>query len=111
VPGKSWNTIRRLYGPLEPYFDKTWRPGEIELMLGQLPVFQASKARLIQRRSGTLNLMRELRPDARASPGLTYLLLTCAAQTYICRRGRSAEHANRAASSQRRLAPWLRAQT
>jgi hypothetical protein len=23
--------ILRLYGPLEPWFDKTWRPGEIEL--------------------------------------------------------------------------------
>ncbi|HSP57873.1 MAG TPA: DUF1254 domain-containing protein [Halomonas sp.] len=32
VPGKSWNTILRLYGPLEPWFDKTWRPGEIELV-------------------------------------------------------------------------------
>ena len=31
VPGKGWNTILRLYGPLEPWFDKTWRPGEIEL--------------------------------------------------------------------------------
>ncbi|TKT71660.1 DUF1254 domain-containing protein [Afipia massiliensis] len=30
VPGKSWFTIFRLYGPLEPWFDKTWRPGEIE---------------------------------------------------------------------------------
>jgi hypothetical protein len=30
VPGKSWNTILRLYSPLEPWFDKTWRPGEIE---------------------------------------------------------------------------------
>ena len=28
--GKGWNTILRLYGPLEPWFDKTWRPGEIE---------------------------------------------------------------------------------
>ncbi|AVA26499.1 MULTISPECIES: DUF1254 domain-containing protein [unclassified Rhizobium] len=28
--GKGWNIILRLYGPLEPYFDKTWRPGEIE---------------------------------------------------------------------------------
>ena len=27
VPGKGWNTILRLYGPLEPWFDKTWRPG------------------------------------------------------------------------------------
>jgi hypothetical protein len=31
VPGKGWNTILRLYGPLEPWFDKTWRPGEREL--------------------------------------------------------------------------------
>lgn len=28
VPGKGWNMILRLYGPLEPWFDKTWRPGE-----------------------------------------------------------------------------------
>jgi hypothetical protein len=32
VSGKSWNTILRLYGPLEPWFDNTWRPGEIEEM-------------------------------------------------------------------------------
>ena len=31
VPGQGWNTILRLYGPLEPWFNKTWRPGEIEL--------------------------------------------------------------------------------
>jgi hypothetical protein len=31
IPVKGWNTILRLYGPLEPWFDKTWRPGEIEL--------------------------------------------------------------------------------
>ena len=30
IPGKGWNTILRLYGALEPWFDKTWRPGEIE---------------------------------------------------------------------------------
>ena len=29
VPGKGWNTILRLYGPLESWFAKTWRPGEI----------------------------------------------------------------------------------
>jgi hypothetical protein len=27
VPGKGWFTIFRLYDPLEPWFDKTWRPG------------------------------------------------------------------------------------
>jgi hypothetical protein len=29
VPGKGWFTILRLYGPLEPWFDKSWQPGEI----------------------------------------------------------------------------------
>ena len=32
LPGKGWFMILRLYGPLEPWFDKTWRPGEIELV-------------------------------------------------------------------------------
>ncbi len=31
IPGKGWFMILRLYGPLEPWFDKSWRPGEIEL--------------------------------------------------------------------------------
>ncbi|WP_321372869.1 DUF1254 domain-containing protein [uncultured Draconibacterium sp.] len=29
VPGKGFWLILRLYGPLEPWFDKTWRPGKI----------------------------------------------------------------------------------
>ena len=32
VPGKGWNTLFRLYGPLEPWFDKTWKPGDFELV-------------------------------------------------------------------------------
>ena len=32
TPGTGWFTILRLYGALEPWFDKTWRPGEIELV-------------------------------------------------------------------------------
>jgi len=32
VPGKGWYPILRLYGPLDPWFDKTWRPDEIELV-------------------------------------------------------------------------------
>jgi hypothetical protein len=32
IPGKGWFTILRLYGPLKPWFDKTWRPGDIEPM-------------------------------------------------------------------------------
>lgn len=31
VPGKGWFTCLRLYGPLEPWFDQTWQPGDIEL--------------------------------------------------------------------------------
>ena len=29
TPGKSWFTILRLYGPLEPWFKKQWRPDNI----------------------------------------------------------------------------------
>ena len=32
VPSKGWFTCLRLYGPLEPWFDKSWRPGDIELV-------------------------------------------------------------------------------
>ena len=32
VPAKGWYVIFRLYGPLEPWFDKTWKPGEFELV-------------------------------------------------------------------------------
>lgn len=32
MSGKSFSTILRLYGPLEPWFDKTWRPGDLELI-------------------------------------------------------------------------------
>jgi hypothetical protein len=32
TPGKGWNTLMRLYGPLEPWFDKTWKPGDFELV-------------------------------------------------------------------------------
>jgi len=30
IPGKGWNMILRLYYPLESWFDKSWRPGEVE---------------------------------------------------------------------------------
>ena len=32
MPGKGWFTILRLYSPEESFFDKTWRPSEIELV-------------------------------------------------------------------------------
>jgi len=32
VPGKAWNTIIRLYGPLEAFYDQTWKPDDPELV-------------------------------------------------------------------------------
>lgn len=32
IPGKGWNMLFRLYGPLEPWFDRTWKLSEIELL-------------------------------------------------------------------------------
>ena len=29
IPGKGWFTLLRLYGPLEPWFNQTWRPDDI----------------------------------------------------------------------------------
>ena len=32
VPGRGWFVLLRLYSPLQPWFDKTWKPGEFELI-------------------------------------------------------------------------------
>jgi hypothetical protein len=32
VPGKGWSVLLRLYGPGQSWFDKTWKPGEFELV-------------------------------------------------------------------------------
>jgi hypothetical protein len=32
IENKGWFAILRIYGPLEPWFDKTWKPGEFELI-------------------------------------------------------------------------------
>lgn len=32
IPGKSFIVILRVYGPLKPWIDKTWRPGEVTLI-------------------------------------------------------------------------------
>jgi hypothetical protein len=31
MPGKGYNVLLRLYGPLEPWFDQSWRPGDLKL--------------------------------------------------------------------------------
>jgi hypothetical protein len=30
MSGKGWNSLLRLYAPLKPWFDKTWKPGDFE---------------------------------------------------------------------------------
>ena len=32
LPGKSWSALLRLYAPLEGWFDKSWKPGDFELV-------------------------------------------------------------------------------
>jgi hypothetical protein len=32
MPSKSWNSLLRLYAPLQPWFDKSWKPGDFELV-------------------------------------------------------------------------------
>jgi hypothetical protein len=32
IPGKGWNVLLRLYGPLQPWYEKTWRPGEMSVL-------------------------------------------------------------------------------
>ena len=32
MPGKGYNVLLRLYGPLEPWFDRSWKPGDFELL-------------------------------------------------------------------------------
>jgi hypothetical protein len=32
MPGKGWNVILRLYGPLVPWFNQSWKPGDFELV-------------------------------------------------------------------------------
>lgn len=30
MPEKGYSVLLRLYGPLEPWFDKSWKPGDFE---------------------------------------------------------------------------------
>jgi hypothetical protein len=32
MPGKGWNSLLRLYAPMEPWFERTWKPGDFELV-------------------------------------------------------------------------------
>lgn len=38
IPGKTWYLILRLYGPMESWFNKRWRPGEIESFYTEDPL-------------------------------------------------------------------------
>ncbi len=58
VPGTGWNTILRLYGPLEPWFNKTWRPGDIE------PVSADYTESLIEKIDGRVAKIADCRKQA-----------------------------------------------
>ena len=30
IPNKGYSVALRLYGPLEPWFDKSWKPGDLQ---------------------------------------------------------------------------------
>ncbi len=60
VPGTGWNTILRLYGPLEPWFAKTWRPGDIE------PVSADYTESLIEKIDGRVARIADCRKQADA---------------------------------------------
>jgi len=32
IPGRGWTAISRLYGPLEPFFDQSWKLNDVELV-------------------------------------------------------------------------------
>jgi len=32
IPGKGWNILWRVYSPTQPWFDKTWQPGDVVLV-------------------------------------------------------------------------------
>lgn len=51
MPGKSWSIVLSLCGSLEPWFDGTWRPGEIELTT---PVVETIGAEAASRFTGRI---------------------------------------------------------
>ena len=32
TPNKGFHVLLRLYSPLQPWFDRTWKPGDFELV-------------------------------------------------------------------------------
>jgi hypothetical protein len=60
VPGKGWFTIFRLYAPLDAWFDKTWKPGEMERV-------KWSRERATER------TMNRKRPSPRAAFSLAHI--------------------------------------
>jgi hypothetical protein len=32
MPGKGYHVLLRLYDPLQPWFDKSWKPGDFEIV-------------------------------------------------------------------------------
>ena len=32
IPGKGYHVLLRLYSPLQPWFDRSWKPGDFEIV-------------------------------------------------------------------------------
>ena len=60
IPGKGWFVVFRLYSPLEPFFDKSWRPSEIEQVSGNM------KEGLLQRIEQRVDKREDCRKEAEA---------------------------------------------
>lgn len=71
LPGKGWNTRLRFYGPLEPWFDKTWRPGSssrCSQMMSGSDLVDGTRRDLAHRRTGSTALDRRCPHDFRLAP-------------------------------------------
>jgi hypothetical protein len=64
VPGKSWSAILRLHGVQQPWFDGSWRPGDIELAIEVPSTKRSSRASKVQREV----LASPLTPDFVSTP-------------------------------------------
>ena len=80
--GKGWFLILRLYSPLAPYFDKSWRPSEIEVLT--YPSSQRKEGTMAAPGSETpvLDLLASMTADSVAASSLdaqTLMLVRIAA--------------------------------
>ncbi|WP_323379950.1 DUF1214 domain-containing protein [Streptomyces alkaliphilus] len=67
LPGRGWFVVLRLYSPLLPFFDRTWRPGGIEAL--DRPC-AAARARVRARHGSAVHTTEPVRGRARPTVGV-----------------------------------------